>query len=52
MQVEQRLGRRVPVTIEFDRGKVHGKGLVAHIVGVDDRTMAEAYRGLKVLAPQ
>ena len=38
--------------IEFDRGRRHGKGLVAHIAGVDDRTLAEAYQGLEVLAPQ
>mgnify|MGYP001822389450 CR=1 FL=1 len=36
--------------IEFDSGKRHGKGLVAHIAGVDDRTLAEAYRGLEVIA--
>lgn len=34
--------------IEFDAGKRHGKGLVAHIKGVDDRTTAEGYRGLEV----
>jgi 16S rRNA processing protein RimM len=38
--------------IEFDRGRRHGKGLVAHIAGVDDRTLAEAYQGLEVLAPE
>jgi 16S rRNA processing protein RimM len=38
--------------IEFDSGKRHGKGLVVHIAGVDDRTLAEAYRGLEVLAPE
>jgi len=35
--------------VEFDQGRVQGKGLVAHIAGVDDRTLAEAYRGLEVL---
>ena len=44
--------RGVVETIEFDRGRRHGKGLVAHIAGVDDRTLAEAYQGLEVLAPQ
>jgi 16S rRNA processing protein RimM len=34
--------------IEFERGKRHGKGLVAHIVGVDDRTLAESFKGLEV----
>ena len=33
----------------FDSGKRHGKGLVAHIEGVDDRTLAETFRGLEVL---
>ncbi len=27
---------------------MQGKGLVAHIAGVDDRTLAEAYSGLEV----
>lgn len=38
--------------VEFDAGKCHGKGLVAHIAGVDDRTLAEAYRGLEVVVPE
>ena len=42
--------RGVLEPIEFDDGKRHGKGLVAHIAGVDDRTLAEAYKGLEVLA--
>ncbi|MFV0277380.1 MAG: ribosome maturation factor RimM [Parahaliea sp.] len=37
--------------IEFDAGKRHGKGLVAHIRGVDDRTLAESYCGLEVAVP-
>lgn len=37
--------------IEFDDGRVQGKGLVAHIAGVDDRTLAESYRGLEVAVP-
>ena len=37
--------------IELDQGRRHGKGLVAHVRGVDDRTRAEAYKGLEVLAP-
>lgn len=43
----QRRGTLEP--IEFDQGKRHGKGLVAHIAGVDDRTLAEAYTGLEVV---
>ena len=34
--------------IEFDQGRRRGKGLVAHIAGVDDRTLAESYAGLDV----
>jgi 16S rRNA processing protein RimM len=37
--------------VEFDQGRCHGKGLVVHIEGVNDRNLAEAYRGLEVLAP-
>ena len=37
--------------VEFDDGRVQGKGLVAHIAGVDDRTLAESYRGLEVVVP-
>ncbi len=29
--------------IDFDAGRRHGKGLVVHIEGVDDRNAAEAY---------
>jgi 16S rRNA processing protein RimM len=34
--------------IDFDDGRVQGRGLVAHIAGVDDRTLAEAYSGLEI----
>lgn len=34
----------------FDVGHRQGKSLVAHIKGVDDRTEAEAYKGLEVSA--
>lgn len=44
----QRPGGAEP--IEFDAGRRQGKGLVAHITGVDDRTLAESYRGLEVTA--
>ena len=37
--------------VEFDAVKAQGKGLVAHICGVDDRTLAEGYRGLEVVVP-
>ena len=36
--------------LEFDAGHRQGKSLVAHIKGVDDRTQAEAYKGLEVVA--
>ena len=35
--------------VEFDAGRRQGKGLVAHIAGVDDRTLAESYRGFEVV---
>ena len=37
--------------IAFDTGRRQGRGLVAHIAGVDDRTLAEAYKGLEVAVP-
>ena len=44
--VLQRKGGVEP--IEFDDGRAQGKGLVVHIAGVDDRNLAESYRGLEV----
>jgi 16S rRNA processing protein RimM len=38
-------------SFELDDGRVQGKGLVVHIAGVDDRTLAEAYSGLEVVVP-
>jgi 16S rRNA processing protein RimM len=35
--------------IEFDTGHRQGKGLVAHIKGVDERTLAESYKGLEIV---
>jgi 16S rRNA processing protein RimM len=40
--------RGVDEPIAFDDGRAQGKGLVAHIAGVDDRTHAESYRGLEI----
>jgi len=37
-------------SIEFDAGHRQGKGLVAHIKGVDDRNVAESYKGLEIVA--
>ena len=48
-QVKRRDGLQ---PLEFDRGKTHGKGLVAHIAGVDDRTLAESFKGLEVVVPE
>jgi 16S rRNA processing protein RimM len=46
---EWQLNRRgVYEAVEFDAGKRQGRGLVAHIAGVDDRTQAESFRGLEV----
>jgi len=36
-------------SIEFDQWKRHGKGMVAHIAGVDDRTLAESFKGLNIV---
>jgi len=41
-------GNRGSESLEFDAGHRHGKGLVAHIKGVDDRTLAESYKGLEL----
>ena len=38
-------------SVVFDAVKPQGKGLVAHIRGVDDRTLAEQYRGLEIVVP-
>jgi 16S rRNA processing protein RimM len=38
--------------IEIDAGKRRGKGLVAHVAGVDDRSLAETYKGLEVVVPE
>lgn len=39
-------------SLAFDGGRAQGKGLVAHITGVDDRATAETYRGLTVEVPR
>jgi 16S rRNA processing protein RimM len=38
--------------VEFDEGRRHGKGLIAHLQGVDDRTAAEALCGSDIWAEQ
>lgn len=37
--------------IEFDQVKTQGRGLIAHIKGVEDRTVAEAYAGFDIAVP-
>jgi 16S rRNA processing protein RimM len=36
-------------SVEFDSGRKQGKSLVVHIKGVDDRNLAETYKGLEVV---
>ncbi|PJE79564.1 Ribosome maturation factor RimM [invertebrate metagenome] len=33
----------VKTTVEIDQGRTHGKGLIAHIAGCDDRELARRY---------
>jgi 16S rRNA processing protein RimM len=37
--------------IEIDAGRRHGKGLIAHIVGVDDREQAAEFKGCEIGVP-
>ena len=46
----RRRGRWEP--IEFDSGRHHGKGLVAHVAGVDTRDDAEALKGCDIAVPR
>ena len=39
-------------TIEVDQGRRQGKGLVAHIVGCDDRDIARQYAGAEILVAE
>lgn len=43
-------GQWQPIVIET--GRRHGRGLVAHIEGVDDRTAAELLKGSEIAIPQ
>lgn len=38
--------------IELDQAKLHGKGIIAHIAGVDDREQARQYCGLDLSIDQ
>ncbi|WP_238593622.1 ribosome maturation factor RimM [Endozoicomonas atrinae] len=35
-------------TVEIDQARPHGKGLIAHIVGCDDRELARSYCGYQI----
>ncbi len=48
---EGRPGVHDNARLEIDTGHRQGKGLVAHIKGVDDRTLAESYKGLELSVP-
>lgn len=37
-------------TVELETGKRHGKGLIAKLVGIDDRDVARAYCGAEITA--
>lgn len=37
--------------VSFDAGKHHGKGIIAHIEGLDDRSGAEALKGSEISIP-
>ena len=39
------------MTVEIDQSRRHGKGLVAHIVGCDDRELARTYSGYQITVP-
>lgn len=38
--------------IEVDKGRSHGKGMVAHFKGVDDRDEAKQYTGFEICVPR
>ena len=38
--------------VELREGKVHGKGLIAKLSGIDDRDQAEALAGLEIIVPR
>jgi len=45
----ERDGQRM--TVEVDQSRPHGKGLVAHIVGCDNRELARTYCGYQITIP-
>ena len=39
-------------SIDIDDGRQHGKGLIAHIAGIDDRAEAELLKGCDIAVPR
>jgi 16S rRNA processing protein RimM len=39
-------------SIDIDEGRRHGKGLIAHVAGIDDRDAAEALKGCEIAVPR
>ncbi|TCS40026.1 ribosome maturation factor RimM [Reinekea marinisedimentorum] len=37
--------------VEVDKGRSHGKGMVAHLRGIDDREVAKQYSGFEICVP-
>jgi 16S rRNA processing protein RimM len=38
--------------VEVDKGRSHGKGMVAHLKGVDDRDVAKQFTGFEICVPR
>ncbi|TXR53092.1 ribosome maturation factor RimM [Reinekea thalattae] len=38
--------------VEVDKGRSHGKGMVAHLRGIDDREVAKQYSGFEICVPK
>ena len=38
--------------VEVDKGRSHGKGMVAHFKGIDDREIAKQYSGYEICVPR
>jgi 16S rRNA processing protein RimM len=38
--------------VEVDKGRSHGKGMVAHLRGIDDREVAKKYSGFEICVPK
>lgn len=39
-------------TVEIDKGRSHGKGMVAHLKGIDDREVAKQFSGYEICVSQ